>query len=590
MALGVSDPVVTVAGMRTASLLRSSGVAAVVAMVAVGCSADGLDRAEPAPPELGEPVADSSLDWEVCEEADLDLAGTECAWLPVPIDHADPGGPTIDIALNRAPATGAPEDRIGSLVVNPGGPGASGVDLAADIVDVLAPEIRERFDVVGMDPRGVARSAPVRCLDDEEHERNLGIDLLPTTAEGVERIVRSEAATNEACTTRNPDLVRHLSTADAASDLDLVRAALGDDQLTYLGVSYGTRLGAVYASMFPDRVRALVLDAAMGPGTDELETVRVQAEGFEQVEARFVESCDGDPDCALGPDAAAAMAAARARLETRPIELDTPTGPRELDRGTFDGAVAAAMYSTSQWGALANAVSDLDDGGAATMLALADQMAGRNPDGSWDNMADANRLINCSDTPDRFDRAQAIELRDELAGSAPTFGPLLGWELLGCTSIPLAANPMPEIDASGADPVLIIGGIDDPATPYVWAEELAEALVPGVLVTWEGSGHGATLGGGECIEDVLVSYVVDLEVPRPGAVCAGPEEPISFGGPGDELIEMLIADGVPSDEAACAVAGVQERLGVAEVDRRLMADDGADELAAALGEATAACG
>jgi pimeloyl-ACP methyl ester carboxylesterase len=545
------------------------------ALVAAACStADGsaTARLESAPRSDADPAA-GDIEWGSCTQELAQLAALECGSLEVPLDPAAPDGDTIELAVARAASTGTPEERIGSLVLNPGGPGGSGIEFLANASAEFPEELTDRFDLVSFDPRGVGESTPVRCLDDDEKDAELEGDLSPDTPEEIARAVEDQASFVRSCTERSGDLIRHMSTADVAADLDVLRAALGDEQLTYLGFSYGTSIGATYATLFPERSRALVLDGSVSPSASSEEAALAQALGFERTLASFVEACDADADCALAPDAAAAIDAARAGLERRPVEVRDATGTRTLTADLFDFALATALYDTTLWGTTAEAIASVRDGGASTLLALVDRQTGRQSDGTYDNSSDAQAMVNCADAPDRLDEQEAAAAARRIAEQAPFFGPFVGWATLGCVGWPEPANPLPTPTGEGAPPILVVGTVGDPATPYEWSEEMADSLETGVLVTYEGDGHTAFLRGGECIERIVVDYLVDLVVPDEGTSCPAEDDGIGFGGLADVLVEQFVATGIPEPLARCVVDGIREEVGPERFDELVLSND-----------------
>jgi pimeloyl-ACP methyl ester carboxylesterase len=557
----------------------------VLALLAAACTQDdtlaeatsdtrsGSDPQDPEPSNPGGEAGPSTIKWKRCSDPVPAAAGLECGTLEVPIDPTEADGPTTELALARLPAEGDPSERIGSLLFNPGGPGGSGIESLAGLTMTLPEVLGERFDLVSWDPRGVAASSPVRCLDDAEKDSQIEGDLSPDTPEEVDRALADQQQTREACQTNNPEMVEHMSTADVAADLDRIREALGDDSLNYVGFSYGTTIGATYATLFPDRVRAMVLDGAVSPSADPTTFNLEQAKGFETTYLQFVAACDADPQCALSGGAAAKVQAARDRLDSTPLEVQTASGPRVLGRDLFDLGLATALYDTSLWGMTAQAIAELDQGGAEVLLALVDAQLGRDPDGKWDNSTDSRSMVNCLDDVTRPTPEEAVEMGRQLEEQVPTFGAAFATSGLACIDWPLPANPTPEPTAAGAAPILVIGTVGDPATPYPWAEEMAAALQGAVLLTYEGSGHTAFTRAGSCIDDIVVAYLVDLELPAAGTSCPAQDGSngggAGFGGVEALLVEELQGAGIPADISKC----------IAET---LVAEEGANALAAAV--------
>lgn len=514
-----------------------------------------------------------SLDWSACAEELASMAGLECASLPVPLDPTDPEGEEIDLAVARSTSTGEESERIGSLVLNPGGPGGSGIEFLAGAASSFPEALTDRFDLVSFDPRGVGQSSPVRCLDDDAKDEQLEGDLSPDTPAEVDSAIEDVQEQLAACERNAGEMLAHMSTADVAADLDELRQALGDEQLSYLGYSYGSEIGAAYATLFPERSRALVLDGSVSPDATDEQELTAQARGFDRTYASFVETCDADPECPLGPDTAATMQRIRDELEQSPIEVSDESGTRELSRDLFDLGVATALYDTSLWSALSNAVANLSDGGAEVLLSLVDRQTGRQPDGSYDNSSDAQIMVSCADTDERPGVDEALAAAERIAAAAPTFGELTAFGTLTCVGWPEPANPLPTPTGEGAPPVLVVGTVGDPATPYEWSVQMSEALQSGVLLTYEGDGHTAFLRGGECIDDAVVDYLVDLVVPDEGTRCPAVEDESGLTSLRDELIAQLSELGTPERLAECVVDGAIEEVGEEEFERLVLGND-----------------
>ncbi len=570
----------------------AGAVLATLLLVVSACTGSG-DLASSESNSRGEPADGGSsdgLEWTSCVTELAALAELECASLSVPMDRADPEAGEIDLALARSVATGSPEQRIGSLLLNPGGPGGSGIEFLANAALAMPAEIQQSFDLVSWDPRGVAESTPVRCLTDEEKDAQFEGDISPDEQAEFDRAVEDTAEFREACETNHPELIEHMSTADVAGDLEEIRVALGDGQLNYVGFSYGTSIGATYATLFPENVRAMVLDGSVSPSATAEEQLAVGANSFERTYASFVETCDGDPDCALSGRTAETVEEVRSTLDAEPLEYPTASGTRELTRDLFDIGLLTAMYQSEIWGTVASAVDDLEGGGAEVILTLADSQIGREPDGSWDNSTDAQTMVNCADQPERPTVEEALEAGRRATADAPTFGEVLATGLLGCVDWPLPANPVPAWTAAGAPPILVVGTLGDPATPYEWSEEMAATLQGSVLLTYEGDGHTAFLRGGDCINDAVVDYLVELTLPEAGTSC--PE--VTAGADGgiaeieDLLLDQLTAGGIPESVANCIVEGLRDELGEDGLQELLLGGD-PDELTSLVGRITTQC-
>ena len=536
-----------------ASVLRRPSalvVAGVLAVAAVGCSdpeptaivrddvgptttvsVDGPTTTEdPAPPPSGEdigpdqPAAVSTLSpWEPC-------AGSfECATLTIPRDWADVAGATLEIAVTRQPAEG---ERIGSLLVNPGGPGASGVDFVRSFVDGQLPDgLAERFDIVSWDPRGTGGSNRIDCTTDEDW---LEPELDPTVEDeaDVEEIRTEAEEAVAACEAEVGDLLAVVGTRATVRDLEALRGLLGDDALSYVGYSYGTTIGMEYLRLYPDRVRAMVLDGVSVPGTDPIVDAHVQAQGFERTLDVYLAGCADRPTCPLGDDPKATLLDLVDRLEAEPIPASYQLGgsgsvPREGDLGVGElyTAVAASLYDDGTWPALDEGLDQAlgDEPNGRTLLAIRDQYHGREADGTWVDDDDARGAIRCADQIERSAEPEGdLALADEWAAELPFWGAWFGTGIPGCWGLPEAVDPLLPLadgDITEAPPVVVIGTTNDPATPYEQSEEAALLIEGSVLVTYEGDVHTAYRSLSDCVDDAATAYLVDLTVPPAGLRC-----------------------------------------------------------------------
>jgi pimeloyl-ACP methyl ester carboxylesterase len=419
----------------------------------------------------------------------------------------------------RLPAAD-PARRIGALVLNPGGPGASGVTFLREVAGAFPAEIRDRFDLVSFDPRGVGLSDPVRCASGPELDRYLALDPDPERPAEVATVVAATRRFVEGCVRRSGlALLAHVGTVDAARDLERLRIALGEQRLTYLGFSYGTFLGATFANLYPTRVRAFVLDGAIDPALPPEQADRDQAVGFEHELDALLASCQASPGCPLdaGGSATATFGRVLARLESGP---PLPAGGGQvLDDGTGFLGLVAGLYSEATWPELEAALADVLAGNGKPLVELADEYAMRRPDGTYANTIEANTAIDCVDR--RYPRSvAAYEVQAVLdAKRAPVFGGPVAWGSLPCAFWPVPPTDAPAVlRAQGSPAILVVGTTGDPATPYSWAVALARELAHGVLLTHEGEGHTAYFDS-SCVRRVVDAYLVSLAVPPAGTVC-----------------------------------------------------------------------
>lgn len=438
----------------------------------------------------------------------------ECATLTVPLDYADPGGDTIGIKVIRSRATGS--DRLGSLVLNPGGPGGSGIDYARAARVVVSDAVRRQYDIVGFDPRGVGESDPVRCLTDGQTDAYFGLDGTPDTKAELDAMVQASEEYGQRCEARSAALLPHIGTPDAARDMDVLRAALGDEKLNYLGKSYGTYLGATYAELFPQRVGRLVLDGVLPPDLTPEQISLGQAKAFEVSLRHFVEWCQTRSDCPLPGNADEGVATVREflkSLDSNPL----PTGTdRELTEPLATYAVIYPMYAPQYlWGTLRRALADGLNGDGAALLQLFDEAVERNADGTYaNNQNDALVAISCLDRPTDGGLARAEKLAADWSKVAPTFGASSAYGYLPCVWWPVKSTSKPHvIRAEGADPILVVSTTADPATPYEWGVSLAKQLANAALITRDGDGHTAYREGSQCVDDAVDAYLLQGDLP-----------------------------------------------------------------------------
>jgi pimeloyl-ACP methyl ester carboxylesterase len=453
--------------------------------------------------------------WSGCDD------GFECARVEVPIDYDDPAAGALELALIRLPAAD-PAQRIGSLLVNPGGPGGSGLEYARGAPQLIGDAVRERYDIVGFDPRGVGESTPVRCQDDAQTDEFLAADGSPDDAAEEQRLVELSERLGQLCAA-SPEarLLPHLGTENVARDMDILRSVLGDETLTYLGKSYGTLIGATYAELFPERAGRLVLDGAVAPDLTEDQLTADQAAGFELALAAFIDDCVTRPDCPLGGDAAEALATFDALLADIDAEPLRSSDGRQVTQGLASIGVIAPLYdSVDGWPVLRRilqlGLAGIGDG----FLLLADFYTDREEGRFTSNSNDVIYAVNCLDRPSAGGADEARAAAPVLQGTSPRFGAYLAWSALPCDTWPVEPVGEPRvITADGAPPILVVGTTRDPATPYAWSERLAAQLTSGVLLTYDGDGHTAYGRGSTCIDDNVDRFLLDGAPPADGARC-----------------------------------------------------------------------
>ncbi|MDQ1748255.1 MAG: hypothetical protein QOD07_2518 [Frankiaceae bacterium] len=449
------------------------------------------------------------LSWHACGH------GFRCATMTVPLDYSQPAGATLGVAVTMHPATGS---RRGALIVNPGGPGASGIDFAQQCYACFG-AFTDHYDLASFDPRGVARTRPVRCLTPAELDAFFDLPPYPTTAAQRAELIAGDKKFVQGCLRRNGTYLSHIGTIDSARDMDVFRALLGDAKLTYYGASYGTYLGAKYAQLFPTHIRALVLDGAVDPAQDNLTGAAVQAKGFEVDLADFLRNCAATGACPLGGSAAAARQGfdqLQARIAAHPEQV----GSRRLGPAEFIGGVAQGMYAVELWRDLRTALGEAEHGDGSGVLKLFDALVERNKDGSYSNLQEAFNAISCIDRQSPKDLSAYEASVQAHQQESPHFAAPIIYPSYVCALWPVPpveqAHP---VSAPGAPPILVIGTTHDPATPYTWAQALASQL-HARLLTREGSGHTAYLSGNDCIVQYVDAYVLSLRLPADGARCS----------------------------------------------------------------------
>jgi len=456
--------------------------------------------------------ASPAIEWRACG------GGFQCGTLAVPLDDASPDR-TVALSVIRRRAR-RPSARIGSLVFNPGGPGVPAVEFLRSVASTLPEGVRDRFDLVAFDPRGVGGSQPIQCTT--SLDPFFDHPFQPASPAERSALVAAATAVAQQCAARNGDYLAHVGTAEAVRDLERLRVALGDDVLSYVGYSYGTYLGAAYAQAHPDRVRAFVLDGPIDPTLSARATTLAQARGFEHALDDFLADCSDNSGCAFHHDGHAAQAydALRARADRAPLAVRDAAG-RTLNQTRFDAAVLQQLYlGRSAWSGLARALAEADDGDASSLLAGADAFVGRDADGSDDHVLDAFWAVTCLDGPVVAGADAAAKLEADAVAIAPRLGAFIVNNSLPCSvwAVP-PRPPTPALTAFGAPPILVIGTTEDPATPLAQARDLAGTLARGRLLVAVGEQHTSFDNGNECVDAVVSRYLLDLRLPRRGTRC-----------------------------------------------------------------------
>ncbi len=461
-------------------------------------------------PETTDPVDDSAFGWQSFGDPNVQT-GT----LEVPIDYDDPSKGTIELYLGRHLAD--PATRIGSLLVNPGGPGFGGSDYGIYADQIYSQDLLDHFDIIGWDPRGTGLSTPfIDCVDDYD-PYFAATDITPDDDAERQQIIDLAEEFETLCVDKNEEILQYIGTNNSARDMDAIREALGEDQISYFGWSYGSELGATWATLFPDTVRAAVLDGAADPTADMNEGSLQQMVGFEAALDTFLAACSAESTCAFHNDGDAEGAFDALMLELDDTPVPSVTGRPDVTRGVALQGVIMAMYADSMWPQLEQALADAQAGDGAGLLDLYDQYYQRSFDGTYDNSLEAFQAISCMDTSERPTVAEDDATAPEFNAVAPRLAPGSTGSYF-CTFFPVAEDPRVDITGAGAGPILVVGTTGDPSTPLASSEVMADTLEEGVLLVVVANQHTG-YGVNQCSYDVVDGYLVDLEVPEDGVRC-----------------------------------------------------------------------
>ena len=511
---GVYKPrLILAVGCLASTLALAACAGAETTAVAPAESQAARPSAVPSPPPSDlATFYDQEVEWHNC-------GGAECAKILVPVDYANPSGATTELAATRVRAMG---DSLGSLFVNPGGPGGSAFDYAKAADYIVTPDVRDRYDIVGIDPRGVAHSDPIECLTDAQRDDILSVDGTPDTPIEVQEVIAVSASVGAACKEKAGALSAQMGTANAARDLDIARAVVGDPVFNYLGKSYGSYLGLAYSQLFPSHVGRMVLDGIL-PADLGLEQIsKEQGESFEVAFADFAADCATHDDCPFTGDGPAVATQLRdwiRSLDAHPIDV----GGRALNEPVGTYAVLSYLYfPETDYADLRPALdSAVNKGDGKPLLDLMDQRLSRSPDGHYqDNSTEAFYTINCLDRPYEGTVAQVTELAKLWEQTAPTIGGAQAWGMLTCANWPARQDDaIRKITPDAAPPMLIVSTIHDPATPYQWGQRVADQLGNARLLTWDHHNHTAYFEGSECIDSAVDGFLLAGVLPPEQTTC-----------------------------------------------------------------------
>ena len=440
-----------------------------------------------------------------------------CGRLDVPLDYADPSQGTVQLYIVRV-HDNSQVRRTGSLIVNPGGPGSSGVSLAIDLATSVSDDLLQHFDLIGFDPRGVFLSSALSCVSATQKDRLVGFDPSLTTTAGFDWYRTQYAAIASGCERKYGSTLPYYNTIAVARDLDLVRQGVGDPKLNYLGFSYGTLLGAEYAHLYPTTVRAAVLDGAVDPKQTPVQQASAQLVGFERAFDQFAAACKARSDCAALGDPRLTVPALIRKLNATPLHPKNTADRRTVTGAFVVNAAAAALYNRSSWDGLRSALIQARQGDPTGILALSDAYYQRDSSGHFTNQLDTQITFTCNDQRTAPTLAAIRALAPRWEAKYPVFGRLAASQLLRCVTWQPVRHPIGTVTASGSAPLLVVGTADDPATPYPQAAALARELGTGVVLTWQGQGHTA-YPKTKCVQLAVDAYLDDATAPDAGTTC-----------------------------------------------------------------------
>ena len=503
---------------HTLVLHKFTRVAVITALLGlVGCGSSGTpDSASEnsASSTSAAPFVPASFVWKACDDS-ASTTSVQCSTLEVPYDYDNPSAGTFSLYVKLRPATN-PSLRIGSMMVNPGGPGFGGSALADDSSYYFSTDLTDHFDIIAWDPRGTGKSTPsVDCVDD--YDQYFGIDSPPDTPEEKQALIDASQAFNDECMANSGEILPYISTQASATDMNSIRQALGEDKISYFGFSYGSELGATWATMFPQTVRAAVLDGAVDPRATSAEEGMAQAKGFESQLATFLAACSKNKACEFynGGRSEAAFDSLILDLDAKPLVVSADRTP--VTQGVAFTAVAQAMYSDYYWPQLEKALADAQQGDGAGLLKLYDDYYQRKDDGSYGNELEAFLAISCLDDPGATSIQEVDDAVQGFIAVAPRLGANFGYGY-SCALWPVKPAVKVGVTGKGAGPIVVIGTTGDPATPLASTRKMAAALEQGILLIVEANQHTG-YGANDCINTAVDSYLIDLTVPVSETTC-----------------------------------------------------------------------
>ena len=514
--LGGSDPVGPVAGPTASRTSPVSGPSTSTGPPSTSPSTGAV--ATDWPPVLASYYT-QALSWARCSGKTDHL----CATIAVPVDYAKPNGDRFELALRKVVATD-PSARVGSMLINPGGPGGSGLEYAQYASFAFSKKVRASYDIIGFDPRGIGESSPVTCLTDTDMDLLFADDPTPDTPAEKTKLLGDADAVTQHCAAKGGQRALHMSTAEVAKDMDIIRVLVGDEKLNFYGVSYGTFLGALYADQFPRKVGRFVLDSAISPNQTDTQEMDYDIQGFESSIDAFIDWCVARSDCALGSDKAAArgkIVDLLDQVEKRPLITST-TGLGEIGEGWVGFAIFMCLYSDSSWPTLNQGLAQAATGRGDTLLTQATAVTGRNASGGFAPSSYLHAMIpvRCADWPRTPQTPALLAAQTRAKADHPLWARMTGELFDNCATWPAAGRtPATGPLAVGAAPILVIGNLRDPATPIGGTKQLASDLDSGTLVTSDHDGHGTYYAGNSCVDSAVDGYLTQGTVPPDGLTC-----------------------------------------------------------------------
>ena len=498
-------------------VLRKRLIATIALISLTGCSSamtsDSSSVADVSPAASIPPAEGGAIKWKQCTPGDIDT--TMCATFKVPYDYDDPSIGQFSLKLVKHPAS-KPKQRVGSMLVNPGGPGFGGSFLAEDPTLYFGGDLVDSFDIIGWDPRGTGASTPaVDCIDN--YDSFFTVDPTPQNAAEKKALVDATRLFTEECEKNSGEILPYVSTNNTVRDMDSIRAALGEDKITYFGFSYGSELGATWLTMFPTTVRAAVLDGATDPNADYMQGGLDQAKGFEDQFTMFLKQCSKEVSCLFHNkgDAEGAYEKLIEELDVRPLTVNSKRAP--VNQAVAFTAIAQAMYSSTMWSELEKALADAQKGDGSGLLSLNDQYYQRKDDGTYGNELEAFNSILCLDDPG----PATVEETDSYLPKFEAVAPRLAHGFTGgygCVFWKAKPDPRITITGKGAGPVIVIGTTGDAATPLESSRRMATALEDGRLIVVTANRHTG-YGENDCVTTAVNKYLLTASVKFAEKVC-----------------------------------------------------------------------